>query len=59
LDIEYLKKGRHLLTITGPTQFNNIDSITFNHKLETIPFWYFPEKHLPVAIPSENESGLN
>ena len=56
LDIEYLKKGKHLLTITGPTQFNNIDSITFNHKLETIPFWYFPEKHLSIITPSENES---
>jgi hypothetical protein len=56
LDIEYLKKGKHLLTITGPTQFNNIDSITFNHKLETIPFWYFPENHSSVTSPIKNKS---
>ncbi|WP_424000487.1 hypothetical protein [Maribacter sp. IgM3_T14_3] len=59
LDIEYLKKGKHLLVITGPTQFNNTDTITFDHKLLTIPFWYFPENHSSVTSSTENLSTLN
>lgn len=44
LDIENLSKGKHVLTINGPKKIRiKKDSIDFNKKLITIPFWYYPQ----------------
>lgn len=45
LNIKNLDEGKHILTITGPTKENKMDSEskTIEKVLVNIPFWYFPE----------------
>lgn len=45
LNIKNLDEGKHILTITGPTKENKLDSEskTIEKVLVNIPFWYFPE----------------
>lgn len=52
LDIENLSKGKHVLTINGPERKKlgtKEDTINFNEKLVTIPFWYFPQNPSTIS----------
>lgn len=56
LDIENLQKGKHILSIIGPVKkTQKKDSISFNEKLVTIPFWYFPENNSPAIVEVKTE----
>jgi hypothetical protein len=49
LDIDNLKKGKHLLRFIGPKKHSKNEFVT--DTLATIPFWYFPENSsIPPTI---------
>lgn len=56
LDIEELSKGKHFLTIHGPEKIaSKKDSIDFDSRLITIPFWYFPENRIAPIVENKTE----
>ena len=58
LDIRNLSNGKHLLTINGPQREKTStkeETIIFNKKLITIPFWYFPQNNsMPIKEETTN-----
>ncbi len=57
VNIENLKSGKHLLTISGPQKISQKkDSIDFNKKLVSIPFWYFPDNNASIQTTASESS---